>query len=378
METTTGRRQFLTGSAALLAARTIHAAPPREVRAAMVGVGVRGSSLLTEVLEQENVKVAAICDTDPQARDKALSAAARHNPASHTDYRKVLDLKEVEAVFVATPCDLHSEMTAACLEAGKYVYCEKPLGVTPEQVAMALRAARRSKTFVQIGQQLRYMPGVREAVRQVQEVKVLGQPLVIKAQRHSTPPAPGTERKRPAWYLDVRRSGNLIVENAVHNIDVCNWVAGSRPVAAFGHGKKYLPLPSVPASRAMMDGFSVMYVYENDMHLDYSQLYLHPRSLKDLVNYQWYMVFGERGTLDLSRGLFYEMHAAAPPREVVPASVREAKENAVEDFFACIREGRKPFADITVAATAALTVILGREAIYRGRSVTWKELGVEI
>jgi len=378
MKTTTGRRQFLAATAASLAARSSSLGATRELRAALVGVGVRGSSLLRQLLEQDNVKVAAICDIDPEARDKGLSAARRDNPGSYTDYRKVLERKEVDAVFLATPCDLHAEMTVAGLQAGKYVYCEKPLGVTPEQVDMALKAARRASTWVQIGQQLRYMPGVREAVRQVQEVKLLGQPLAIKAQRHSTPPLPGKERKRPAWYLDVRRSGNLIVENAVHNLDVCNWAAGSHPVVAFGHGKKYLPPPPVSASRAMMDGFSVLYVYENDMHLDYSQLYLHPRGLKTLANGQWYMIFGEKGTLDLSRGLYYEMHGAGEPRQVVPATLLDDRENATSEFFACIREGRKPFADITVAATAALTAILGREAIYRGRSVTWKELGVEV
>ncbi|MBC8165414.1 MAG: hypothetical protein H7Y20_06035, partial [Bryobacteraceae bacterium] len=53
-------------------------------------------------------------------------------------------------------------------------------------------------------------------------------------------------------------------------------------------------------------------------------------------------------------------------------------ENATSEFYACIREGRKPFADVKIAATAALTAILGREAIYKRRSVTWDELGVQV
>ena len=50
----------------------------------------------------------------------------------------------------------------------------------------------------------------------------------------------------------------------------------------------------------------------------------------------------------------------------------------MEEFFACIRENRRPFADVQVGATAALTTIMGRESIYRGRSVTWDELGVSL
>jgi predicted dehydrogenase len=168
------------------------------------------------------------------------------------------------------------------------------------------------------------------------------------------------------------------VENAVHNIDVCNWIARSRPVSAYGHGKKYYPKP-IPAGTLMMDGFSVEYIYENDMHLDYSQLYMHPRGLRFLGNNQWYVIFGETGAVHLTHdnGVLHPMHTDEP-RDLVPADLRKVRENAMSEFYACIRENRQPFADITVAATAALTAILGREAIYRRRSVEWKELGVAV
>ena len=372
-----GRRSFMAGLAAAAGSAALAAQEQRELRAAVVGVGLRGKQLVRQVLAAGNVRVAAICDTDPNARDEAQTIAAAHNPPSFADYRQVLDLQAVDAVAIATPCDLHAEMAVAALEAGKYVYCEKPLGVTPEQVDRVLKASKKARTFVQVGQQLRYLPTFREAVRLVQQERVIGQPFVIKAQRHSTPPAPGKERERPAWYLDVKRSGDLIVENAVHNLDVCNWLADSRPVSAYGHGKKYLPTPQ-PAGTAFMDGFSVEYIYENDMHLDYSQLYLHPRALKELANGQWYLVFGEKGTLNVSKGLYYGMHDEAEPRELFTPAIREGKENAMADFFAAIREGRRPFADVRVGAVAALTAIMGREAIYRRRMVTWKELGVEV
>jgi len=373
------RRDFLQGSAAALASTTLAAAAGPEIRTAFIGTGNRGAGLLGQALTQDNVRVAAICDIDSTARDQALSKAGRDNPRSFTDYRRLLDLKDIDAVFIGTPCDLHAEMAAACLEAGKYVYCEKPLGITPQQIELALRAARRSPAFLQIGQQLRYFPALREVIRQIHQERVLGEAFVIKAQRHSTPARPDPQRApRPAWYDDVKRSGDLIVENAVHNLDVCNWVADSRPASAYGHGKRYLPQPLPPGS-VMMDGFSVQYIYQNDMHLDYSQLYLHPRALKALPNGQWYVIFGEKGAVHLTHdnGLLYEAHAQEPRPMVTPAQ-QAARENALADFFACIREKRQPFAGVRVAAIAALTAILGREAIYKGRSVAWKELGVEV
>ncbi len=193
----THRRQFVLGSVAALTSSQLLKAQEREIRTAFVGIGVRGTTLVTQVLQQPGVKVTAVCDIDPKARDHAQGMLRRDNPPSFTDYRQVLDRKDVDAVIVATPCYLHSEIAVACMEAGKYVYCEKPLGITPEQVDRALKAAARSKVFLQIGQQLRYVPNLRATIRKIHEDKIIGEPFVIKAQRHSTPVPPAAEQARP-------------------------------------------------------------------------------------------------------------------------------------------------------------------------------------
>jgi len=376
MPSSTNRRTFLLAAGAAAAAYA--ASPP--IRTAFIGVGNRGSSLLRQTLEQSDVAINAICDLDPGARDSAMSKAAEHKPRAYTDWREIADLKDVDAVKIATPCYLHAEMAAACLEAGKYVYCEKPLGITPEQVDLVLKASRQAKTFLQIGQQIRYFPGVREVVRRIREDKVAGEVFVIRAQRDGAPARPDSQRRpRPAWYEDPKKSGDLIVENSVHNLDVCNWLAGGRPVSAYGHGARYLP-ERLPAGKLMMDGFSVAYIYNNDIHLDYNQLYLHARGMKEVPNGQWYMIHGEKGSVFMthSSAVFHDMQGEAEPLDLIPSELKDAKENAMSEFYACIREGRKPFADITVGATAALTGILGREAIYKGASVSWDELGVSL
>jgi predicted dehydrogenase len=377
------RRAFLLSAAAASSASAL--AQGREIRTAFIGVGVRGGNLLKQTLAQSNVRVAAICDIDPHTRDQAMSLAARDNPKSLSEWRAVLDLKDVEAVFIGTPCDRHAEMAAACLEAGKYVYCEKPLAITAEGVDRVLKAARRSKAFLQIGQQLRYYPSMREAIRQIHE-GIAGRTYIVKAHRHGGrsrardggPEQTAQQRTRAEWYADVKRSGDLIVENAVHNIDACNWISNSRPVSAYGHGKKYFPQP-VPPGTVMMDGFSVEYIYENEMHCDYSQISFHPRHLRTLPSGMWYTVFGEKGSVYLthSSATLYDLYGEAEPRNMLPEGIGE-RDTATADFFACVRDNRQPFADVRVGAVAALTAIMGREAIYKGRSVTWKELGVEV
>jgi myo-inositol 2-dehydrogenase/D-chiro-inositol 1-dehydrogenase len=205
----TQRRQFLLGSVAALATSPLRAAQEREIRTAFVGVGKRGTTLVTQVLQQPGVKVTAVCDIDAKARDQAQGMLRRDNPRSVTDYRKVVESNDVDAVIVASPCYLHSEMAVACLDAGKYVYCEKPLGITPEQVDRALKAAARSKVFLQIGQQMRYMKPLQDMIQKIHQEKIIGEPFVIKAQRHSTPVPPAAEQARPEWYQGrkaVRRS----------------------------------------------------------------------------------------------------------------------------------------------------------------------------
>ena len=380
------RRRFLQGAAVAAAATTVPA-QQKPLRFGTIGVGKRGSAHLTRLVARSDVTVGAVCDIDPSARDAAQSAARTDNPRSYADYREMLRQEDIDAVLIATPCYLHAEMSAAALEAGKHVFCEKPLAISADQVKLVLDAARKSKAVFQIGQQLRSSPHMQGVVRAIHETGLIGTPLVIKAQRHSTPSRPGTrredgsgqQRRFPGWYNDVKLSGDLIVENAIHNLDVCNWLAGSRPVSAYGHGKRYLPEP-MPAGTVMMDGFSVEYIYNNDMHLDYSQLYLHPRALRKLPNGQWYVIYGDEGTIELdnSSWTYYDIYGNSEPVEHKAVEGIDLTEQAHNDFVLAIRENRRPIADIEVAATAALTGIMGREAIYQRRMTTWDEMGVTI
>ncbi len=124
------RRSFVAGAPAILMAQS----PNDVIRVGIIGVGNRGGFLLRQILKVPNVKVVAICDLDPDTLKKAGQAAAAHSPELYTEYRKLLDRKDIDAVFIATPVDLHREMTMAALEVGKNIYCEKTDGPDPRGV----------------------------------------------------------------------------------------------------------------------------------------------------------------------------------------------------------------------------------------------------
>src|ERR1035437_8356083 len=100
------RRFFLFGSA--LTAHAFQSEKP--VGTGMIGLGNRGSFLLQAVVHQPNAKAVALCDITPDRLDKAATAAARDNPATFGDWRRIIESKDVDAGFIATPPYLHSGM----------------------------------------------------------------------------------------------------------------------------------------------------------------------------------------------------------------------------------------------------------------------------
>src|SRR5438067_7752371 len=179
---TLNRRHFLMGSAVTLA----HAQTSgKSIGAGVIGTGNRGSVDLGSVLAQPGAKVTALCDLKPDRLDKAATMAAAHKPATYKDYRDVLARKDVDAVIIATPCDLHVEMAIAALNAGKHVYCEKPAGITPESIRELVKVAHGANHVFQIGQQMRSLVRLRHTIDAIHD-GAAGDVIMIKAQRHAS------------------------------------------------------------------------------------------------------------------------------------------------------------------------------------------------
>jgi predicted dehydrogenase len=364
------RRHFLALAGAAAAGG---AAATEAIGTGIIGTGNRGGHLWRSLLKLDGVKLLAACDIKADRLDQVLSAAARDNPTGYLDYRKLLERKDVEAVFIASPCDLHVEMAIAALEAGKHVYCEKPLGITPESIGRLLKVAARSKTVFQVGQQMRYSESLREVITKIHE-GVAGKIVMVKAQRHA-----GNDLAHDGpsadWFFDAQRSGDVIVEMAVHNLDVCNWIVNARPEQAAGFGGVNLWV-NQPAGRTSMDGYTLSYEYENGVKLSFTQVFFHPGGMPG--GGQYFYVYGTKGAVEVSNARFYPLERSAPPQVLSEAQGRRGGEPQLAAFYECIRTGTQPVANVKIAAVAALTAILGREAIYRKKMMTWRELGVEV
>lgn len=367
------RRYFLLGPAA--AAKVWGQSANNTVATAVIGTGNRGSHLLRGVLEQPDAKVVALCDIKPDRLDKAATAAARDNPATYSEWRRVIDRQDVQAVFIATPPDLHAPMAIAALEAGKHVYCEKPIGITATQVRDVVRAARRSKAVFVAGQQLRSTGMLAEAVQKIRE-GIIGEILMVKAQRQASG---DINHQGPSadWYFDVKRSGGYLIEQSVHNIDVCNWAIGAHPLRACGFGGILL-YKNDPPGRTIFDCGSITYEYPGGVKMSFTQHVFQARGFP--VREQYVHVFGSKGTVDLFGGIPI-MYAFGPGRSAPVPLAEKRQENEHQHlvaFYECITKGGKPPADVIVGAEAALTAILGHEAMVRERVVNWSDLGAGV
>lgn len=341
--------------------------------AAMIGVGNRGAHVMRSVLEQPGVKVVALCDIKPDRLDKAASVAARDNPKTYKDWRGVIADRNVQAVHISTPCDLHVEMAIAALKAGKHVYCEKPVGITPESIAELLRVAKASNKVFVVGQQMRSSKKIATVVQRIRE-GICGKVVMIKAQRHTNDDLPH-DSPSSDWFFDAKRSGDVIVEMAVHNLDACNWIAGSHPIMAAGFGGA-LVWANDPPGRTNMDGYCLSYEYANGVKLSFTQVFFHARGMAG--NGQYWYVYGTKGSVDVDQATFYPRDKDAKPEKLAETGREPLDLQHVTAFYEAIAKGTPNPAPITVGVTGALTAIMGREAIYQKRMMTWNELGVNL
>ena len=162
------RREFLPIAAASLSfgAQRILGANDR-VRVGLIGLGGRGNDHLTEYLNLTGVDVAAICDVDPVAIEKAqgrIVGAGRPAARQFDDMRHLFDLPDIDVVSMATPNHWHALGAIWAMRAGKDVYCEKPASHDPIEGRLMLETARKHGRMLQVGTQSRSLPHKMEAV----------------------------------------------------------------------------------------------------------------------------------------------------------------------------------------------------------------------
>ncbi len=361
------RRSFLKASAASLGSSLMlqGQSPNDTVRVGFIGVGNRGSFLLKHMLTVPGITVVAICDLDPVRLKAAVDAstAAGSHPEDYTEYRKLLDRKDIDAVVIATPVDLHKEMAIAALEVGKHVYCEKPMAFDVEQCRMVTTAAANAKGIFQQGFQLRHEPNRAASMKFVHEGG-LGKVVFLQGYRHT-----GDLPRDTAWYFDRTRSGDNIVEQACHIIDLMVWAAGTHPVRAFGSGGVSV-YKNLPPGRTTMDNYMVIYEFPNDVRFEFSHIFFDPPGFSGIKE----RVYGSKGAVDLATATWAQLDKKGEQKLDVPDKEKDATYLSLAAFIDNARGRKMPLNNAESSQISTMTALLGRKAIYERRMVEWNEL----
>jgi predicted dehydrogenase len=260
---TISRRQFLGTSAAATAAvwssswtKSVFAQNTSDIRIAVIGFNSQGSGHI----EASHRNIVALCDVDERVlANKAKEFADKYGKKvdTFTDFRKLLERKDIDGVSVATPNHIHAWVTVLAAQAGKHVYCEKPASHNIWEGRQMVAAARRFNRIIQLGTQSRSSQSLKDAVAWVhggalgkilyavgtcykprQSIGKRSTPLEIPSTIHYDlwcGPAEKKDLYRPKlhydWHWDWNTGNGDMGNQGIHQMDIARWFLGEPALA---------------------------------------------------------------------------------------------------------------------------------------------------
>ena len=402
------RRQFIgaAGTAALmiLDSKLVRGTEANSaVRVGLLGCGGRGTEDATDLVETGGARVVALADLFQDQLHKAkatfdqLAAKHGHTPVDSAQmflgphaFAEIAASKEVDAIVLTTPPYFHPQHLAAAVEAGKHVYCEKPVAVDPWGAKQVIETGKRAegRLSLDVGFQIRSAPPFVELVRRI-HAGALGTIACGEAYYYGTfldrpawPNASPVERRLRNWVYDRVLSGDIIVEQNIHVIDICNWVLQGHPVKAVARGGRKVR----PDSGDAYGHYNVVFEYPDGVHVSLNSTQF-DKGWWD-VNERF---FGSKGVSESHYSgpvAIYGDEAwtwSAPGATVQPASTQFSATGAFTDNLAqADPEKKKAFIEsitsgqfhnqAALGAESALSAMMARTAAYTGREVAWDEV----
>ena len=194
------------------------------LRIGIIGAGRIGKVHAQTLSVTPGVEIAAVSDI---VADAATSLAGNHGVAVATgDYREIIADRSIDAVFVCSSTDTHAQIIEEAADAGKHVFCEKPLALDLKKIDQALAAVERNKVTLLVAFNRRYDAGYRK-MREDIRAGAIGKPeLCILSTRDPAPP--------PISYINV--SGGLFLDMMIHDFDLARFLLGDEPEEVFAWG----------------------------------------------------------------------------------------------------------------------------------------------
>jgi myo-inositol 2-dehydrogenase / D-chiro-inositol 1-dehydrogenase len=356
------------------------------LKVGLIGCGGRGSGAANQALKADpNVVLWAMGDIFKDKMDSSLENLTKvHGPKVKVDegrkfigfdaFKKVLD-SGVDVVLLATPPHFRPEHLTAAINAGKHVFCEKPVAVDAPGVRKVLDAAKLAKqknVSLMSGFCWRYHEPKRASFARILDGAVGDITAIYNTYDTGTlwsfPRVSGwtdAEYVLRNWTYYTWLAGDHIVEQAVHSIDMMAWAMGGKlPVSVVGTGGRQVRTDALFGN--IFDHFSVVYDYDNGV-----KGFHHSRQQANCENSYLVQTLGTKGSamVNCARNV-HEITGANPWKyEGAQNDMYQTEHN---ELFASIRSG-KLINDGEFMAHSTLTAIMGRMAAYTGKRITWDE-----
>jgi len=306
------------------------------MRIGMIGLGLMGQIHLKNYLAHPEAEIVALADADPDRRVGRFAAVAGNldvsleglkvDPArSFEDYRDLCAADGIDAVAVSLPSDLHEDAVVRALEAGKHVFCEKPMALRPEQGQRMVAATAASGKTLMIGHCLRFWPEY-VAVAKLLKAGKHGRALGASFARCGAAPKWGHQQ----WFASAARSGGAVVDLHIHDADLAVWWWG-RPAEISAGGGWINGSPNLLHSR---------WSYESGLSAQFEAVW-EPSSTAPF--YYGFKITLERATVMFDSRNKLGLRLAAGG-EVKRMRVRKDSAYAVQDkyFVDCLIAGKRP------------------------------------
>ena len=404
------RRQFLSGATSasgllLLKPETAFGYQANSaVRLALLGCGRRGTSVATSFAKNTDARVVALADIFPDQMAKAKTHFDEINGAlgkpgidprlmfrGHTAFQQMAASPDVDAVQISTPPWFHVEHLDAIVSAGKHAYCEKPVGVDVAQTTRALAIEERvnGKVSIDVGFQIRSAPPFVEIVKRIQGGqigRIASMSAFYNAPASSYPVRTGMgadETRLRDWLWDRTLSGDILLEQNIHVIDVCNWIMGAHPVKAIGKSSRKVVRHAGDTS----DNYEVIFTYPGDVELSFSSTQFGDNGFFDVAE----QIFGSAGVaeapysgpLRIVGQTPWNWTGPQPAGNEPPAKFAAdgaftdnlAQADAMKDrgFIESITSNRY-HNQIAAGVESARSCMLGRQAATSGKETAWADL----
>ena len=312
----------------------------------VIGVGTIGVSHIRWLQSIPDVKVVAAADISKENLNRAKKLF--NIPNTYSDYRDLLKDPQVDAVIVSTPPEFHEQQVIDAAEAGKHIFCEKPMAINLEECDNMIDAVKSAGVKFQIGFDSRFNIAYMKAKRMIENGEI-GKPVMIRANRRSAtiwwrPP----EKMPDFWLWDWEKGGGPIIEQCIHEIDLSRWFFGSEAV------RVYCELGSLVRKLKCGDNAGILIRYENGgiaiIDTSFSLPAGHPFDVR-------LEILGSEGRIDvdllISNLTVKSMVSKFKERHPIPMLLggggpwlgsweAECHLNELRHFVKCIRENKDP------------------------------------